>query len=37
MLRKPRRRRDNPEARKVVAPPPGADLAQVAAACHYGG
>ena len=37
MLRKPRRQRDNPKARKVVAPPSGTDLAQVAAACHYVG
>lgn len=36
-MRKPRRQRDNPKARKVVPPPRGADLAQVAAACHYVG
>lgn len=36
-MRKPKRQRDNPKARKVVAHPPGTDLAQVAGASHYVG
>lgn len=36
-MRQPERRRDNPKARKVVAPPPDVDLATVAASCHYVG
>ena len=36
-MRQPRRRRDNPKAREVVAPPPDVDLATVAASCHYVG
>lgn len=36
-MRQSRRRRDNPKAREVVAPPPDVDLAAVAASCYYVG
>lgn len=37
MVRKPGRRRNNPKARKIVAPPGGVDLTQVAGICSYVG
>ena len=36
-MRKPRFQRDNPKARKVVAPPDGVDLARIADSCRYVG
>ena len=36
-MRKPRFQRRNPKARRVQQPPPGIDLAEVAASCRYVG
>lgn len=36
-MRPPKRRRNNPKARKVVAPPPDVNVVGVAASCHYVG
>lgn len=36
-MRKPKRQRANPKARRIRTPPPGVDLAQVAERCRYVG
>ena len=36
-MKRPRFQRDNPKVRKVLAPPNGTDLAQVAESCRYVG
>ena len=36
-MRRPSRQRDNPKARRVVPPPDGVDLVEVAESCRYVG
>ena len=36
-MRRPSRQRNNPKARRILTPPPGIDLAEVAKACRYVG